>query len=204
MQSRWSCRIAIAFILFCFGSILCAAPPAPTAGGVVDTLTNSVSWAENSILALIFTVILGAFKAADYFIMRRGRGTDTQVFEIKLKLEQAINEIQNLAINPTGQFIQFKNDIIHDLEDIHGALGRHDAASARSREFIQSLYDKVNHIFEILNQLSVLTARADSDGVPLIYVPRGWHETQRDIESALKKVADNQQRMLEILVKLER
>jgi len=70
------------------------------------------------------------------------------------------------------------------------------------------LTDEQNQIFiehgQMLKNMYEMHNRYDSEGVPLIYVPRGWSETQKEIVKMLADIASTQSRTLDIIERLER
>ena len=51
--------------------------------------------------------------------------------------------------------------------------------------------DFVKHMHEILS-------KTDSDGTPLVYVPRSWAEIQKDMQQVMIKIVNDQRRIADI------
>tara|TARA_R110002020_G_scaffold56956_1_gene157079 strand:- start:325 stop:645 length:321 start_codon:yes stop_codon:yes gene_type:complete len=50
---------------------------------------------------------------------------------------------------------------------------------------------------EILN-------KCDTDGTPLVYVPRSWAEIQKDMQQVMIKIVNDQRRIADILDRIEK
>jgi len=44
----------------------------------------------------------------------------------------------------------------------------------------------------------------DNDGVPLVYVPRSWAETQKDMRNVMQRIVNDQTRIADILERIEK
>jgi hypothetical protein len=58
------------------------------------------------------------------------------------------------------------------------------------RDWIQSTYKVVS--------------RQDSDGTPLVYVPRSWAETQKDMQQIMTQIVNDQRRIADILDRIDK
>lgn len=68
-------------------------------------------------------------------------------------------------------------------------IAKRSSLTAKEHEWIYELYK--------------MHAKYDEDGLPLWYVPRSWAESQKEIVSALRAVAEDQRRIAEVLDKLD-
>ena len=57
--------------------------------------------------------------------------------------------------------------------------------------------DFVKHMHEILS-------KTDSDGTPLVYVPRSWAEIQKDMQQVMVKIVNDQRRIADILDRIDK
>jgi len=57
--------------------------------------------------------------------------------------------------------------------------------------------DSLKHMNEILS-------KTDTDGTPLVYVPRSWAEIQKDMQNVMTKVVNDQRRIADILDRIEK
>ena len=57
--------------------------------------------------------------------------------------------------------------------------------------------DFVKHMHEILS-------KTDSDGTPLVYVPRSWAEIQKDMQQVMIKIVNDQRRIADILDRIDK
>ena len=208
-------QVKLALFLLVFGStaVVFGQDPAGATqqGDAVDYIVRQIDWTQNGILAAVFTVILGAFKAVDVIIARRttmmgarSDGADARSVELKLKLEQIIDEIRSLASHPSGIFGKVTQELLRDLEDVQRELDQHATSSSKTRLVIDSIDDKLTRIHEAIEQLSEIHTKTDNDGTPLVYIPRSWHETQRDILNMLTTLASNQRDLIEIVRNLQK
>jgi hypothetical protein len=55
-----------------------------------------------------------------------------------------------------------------------------------------------------LSYLHELHAQKDKDGVPLVYVPRSWAETQKDMKDVMQRIVNDQTRIADILERIEK
>ena len=49
-----------------------------------------------------------------------------------------------------------------------------------------------------------LHTEKDNDGVPLVYVPRSWGETQKDMKDVMQRIVNDQTRIADILERIEK
>jgi hypothetical protein len=56
---------------------------------------------------------------------------------------------------------------------------------------------KLNHVYHI-------TKEKDLDGIPLVYVPRSWGQTQKDMKDAMQRIVNDQTRIADILERIEK
>jgi len=57
--------------------------------------------------------------------------------------------------------------------------------------------DWIQHTFKVVS-------RQDSDGSPLVYVPRSWAETQKDMQQIMTQIVNDQRRIADILDRIEK
>ena len=55
-----------------------------------------------------------------------------------------------------------------------------------------------------LQGLHEVHERCDSDGTPLVYVPRSWAEIQRDMQRVMTKIVTDQKRIADILERIDK
>ena len=57
--------------------------------------------------------------------------------------------------------------------------------------------DGLQHTYKVIS-------RQDSDGTPLVYVPRSWAETQKDMQQVMIQIVNDQRRIADILDRIEK
>lgn len=57
--------------------------------------------------------------------------------------------------------------------------------------------DWIKHTNEIMS-------KCDTDGTPLVYVPRSWAEIQKDMQHVMIKIVNDQRRIADILDRIEK
>ena len=57
--------------------------------------------------------------------------------------------------------------------------------------------DWMHHTYKI-------ASRQDSDGTPLVYVPRSWAETQKDMQQVMMQIVNDQRRISDILDRIDK
>jgi hypothetical protein len=57
--------------------------------------------------------------------------------------------------------------------------------------------DWIQHTYKVVS-------RQDSDGTPLIYVPRSWAETQKDMQQIMTQIVNDQRRIADILDRIDK
>ena len=57
--------------------------------------------------------------------------------------------------------------------------------------------DWVQHTYKVMS-------RQDSDGTPLVYVPRSWAETQKDMQQVMIQIVNDQRRIADILDRIDK
>ena len=57
--------------------------------------------------------------------------------------------------------------------------------------------DWMHHTYKI-------TSRQDADGTPLVYVPRSWAETQKDMQQVMMQIVNDQRRIADILDRIDK
>ena len=57
--------------------------------------------------------------------------------------------------------------------------------------------DWIKHPNEIMS-------KSDTDGTPLVYVPRSWAEIQKDMQQVMIKIVNDQRRIADILDRIEK
>ena len=57
--------------------------------------------------------------------------------------------------------------------------------------------DWIQHTYKVIS-------RQDSDGTPLVYVPRSWAETQKDMQQVMIQILNDQRRKADILDRIEK
>ena len=55
-----------------------------------------------------------------------------------------------------------------------------------------------------LQGLHELHERCDTDGTPLVYVPRSWAEIQRNMQNIMTKIVNDQRRIADILERIDK
>ena len=56
--------------------------------------------------------------------------------------------------------------------------------------------DWMQHTYKVIS-------RQDSDGTPLVYVPRSWAETQKDMQQIMTQIVNDQRRIADILERID-
>ena len=54
-----------------------------------------------------------------------------------------------------------------------------------------------------LKELHDVNEKCDSDGTPLVYVPRSWAEIQKDMQHVMIKIVNDQRRIADILERID-
>ena len=54
-----------------------------------------------------------------------------------------------------------------------------------------------------LKELHDLHEKCDTDGTPLVYVPRSWAEIQKDMQHIMTKIVTDQRRIADILERID-
>ena len=49
-----------------------------------------------------------------------------------------------------------------------------------------------------------ILSKCDTDGTPLVYVPRSWAEIQKDMQQVMTKIVNDQRRIADILDRIEK
>jgi hypothetical protein len=57
--------------------------------------------------------------------------------------------------------------------------------------------DWMQHTYKVIS-------RQDSDGTPLVYVPRSWAETQKDMQQVMTQIVNDQRRIADILDRIDK
>ena len=57
--------------------------------------------------------------------------------------------------------------------------------------------DWIKHTNEVMS-------KCDTDGTPLVYVPRSWAEIQKDMQHVMTKIVNDQRRIADILDRIEK
>ena len=57
--------------------------------------------------------------------------------------------------------------------------------------------DWIQHTYKVIS-------RQDSDGTPLVYVPRSWAETQKEMQQVMIQIVNDQRRIADILDRIEK
>jgi hypothetical protein len=57
--------------------------------------------------------------------------------------------------------------------------------------------DWMQHTYKVVS-------RQDSDGTPLVYVPRSWAETQKDMQQIMTQIVNDQRRIADILDRIDK
>ena len=57
--------------------------------------------------------------------------------------------------------------------------------------------DWMQHTYKVVS-------RQDSDGTPLVYVPRSWAETQKDMQQVMMQIVNDQRRIADILDRIDK
>ncbi len=57
--------------------------------------------------------------------------------------------------------------------------------------------DWMQHTYKVIS-------RQDSDGTPLVYVPRSWAETQKDMQQVMIQIVNDQRRIADILDRIDK
>ena len=55
-----------------------------------------------------------------------------------------------------------------------------------------------------LQGLHELHEKCDTDGTPLVYVPRSWAENQRNMQNIMTKIVNDQRRIADILERIDK
>ena len=55
-----------------------------------------------------------------------------------------------------------------------------------------------------LQGLHELHEKCDTDGTPLVYVPRSWAEIQRNMQNIITKIVNDQRRIADILERIDK
>ena len=55
-----------------------------------------------------------------------------------------------------------------------------------------------------LSYIYSIHTEKDNDGVPLVYVPRSWAETQKDMKDVMQRIVNDQTRIADILERIEK
>ena len=55
-----------------------------------------------------------------------------------------------------------------------------------------------------LQGLHELQEKCDTDGTPLVYVPRSWAEIQRNMQNIMTKIVNDQRRIADILERIDK
>ena len=55
-----------------------------------------------------------------------------------------------------------------------------------------------------LQGLHEVHEKCDSDGTPLVYVPRSWAEIQRNMQHVMTKIVNDQRRIADILERIDK
>ena len=55
-----------------------------------------------------------------------------------------------------------------------------------------------------LKNLYEINSKSDTDGTPLVYVPRSWAEIQKDMQQVMIKIVTDQSRIADILERIEK
>ena len=57
--------------------------------------------------------------------------------------------------------------------------------------------DWMQHTYKVIS-------RQDSDGTPLVYVPRSWAEVQKDMQQIMPQIVNDQRRIADILDRIDK
>ena len=57
--------------------------------------------------------------------------------------------------------------------------------------------DWIQHTYKVIS-------RQDSDGTPLVYVPRSWAETQKEMQQVMTQIVNDQRRIADILDRIDK
>jgi len=57
--------------------------------------------------------------------------------------------------------------------------------------------DWIQHTYKVIS-------RQDSDGTPLVYVPRSWAETQKEMQQIMTQIVNDQRRIADILDRIDK
>ena len=57
--------------------------------------------------------------------------------------------------------------------------------------------DWIQHTYKVVS-------RQDSDGTPLVYVPRSWAETQKEMQQIMPQIVNDERRIADILDRIEK
>ena len=49
-----------------------------------------------------------------------------------------------------------------------------------------------------------IMSKCDTDGTPLVYVPRSWAETQKDMQQIMTQIVNDQRRIADILDRIDK
>lgn len=55
-----------------------------------------------------------------------------------------------------------------------------------------------------LKNSNEIMSKCDTDGTPLVYVPRSWAEIQKDMQNVMIKIVNDQRRIADILDRIEK
>ena len=69
-------------------------------------------------------------------------------------------------------------------------ITKNSVLTAEERGWLKDLYD--------------LHEKCDTDGTPLVYVPRSWAEIQRDMQRVMTKIVTDQRRIADILDRIDK
>ena len=57
--------------------------------------------------------------------------------------------------------------------------------------------DWMQHTYKVIS-------RQDSDGTPLVYVPRSWAEVQKDLQQIMTQIVNDQRRIADIIDRIDK
>ena len=55
-----------------------------------------------------------------------------------------------------------------------------------------------------IKSVNEITSKSDTDGTPLVYVPRSWAEIQKDMQHVMTKIVTDQRRIADILDRIDK
>jgi len=172
-------------LCFVFSIVLAGAVAfAQNTGGSPAPSTDWFNWDKNGPLAVIYAIIAGVFQVIGFLYSNR---SNPETVELRTKVDQLVAEVKTLI--PNSGALQ---EILFCLKDLQ--VNVHERGLDVGEFSI-----KVNRAINLIEQVSDIQRKTDSDGVPLIYTPRSWHETQRDIVTMLNQLAVNQRDLIEIV-----